>query len=69
MRLNRIPKGLYVPYGYTVGTKNSITGNSIAGESCCNPDLQLIAVDRQGNQKSYSVNAYRKFPVQPTSVF
>lgn len=67
MRLNSIPKGLYVPYGYTVGTKNSITGHY--SESCCNPDLQLIAVDRQGNQKSYSVNAYRKYPVQPTSVF
>jgi hypothetical protein len=30
-------------------------------ESCCNPDLELIAFDRQNNKKTHHLNAYRLY--------
>lgn len=62
LQLNTAPRGIFFPYGYISGTKDSVTG--YYSDSCCNPDLQITAVDRMNNRNSYSVNAYRKlFPI------
>lgn len=58
--LTTIPKGLYFPDGYTAGTKEEVTG--IYSDSCCNADLQIIAVDRMNNRYVKQINAYSKFP-------
>ncbi|XP_045481796.1 uncharacterized protein LOC123685947 [Harmonia axyridis] len=55
--LTTIPKGLYFPDTYTSGTREEVTG--IYSESCCNADLQIIAVDRMNNRYSRQINAYR----------
>ncbi|RZC40593.1 uncharacterized protein BDFB_000657, partial [Asbolus verrucosus] len=51
------PKGLYFPNGFTTGTTEEVTG--YFSESCCNPDLKLVAFDRQNNRKTRDLNAYR----------
>ncbi|XP_044765163.1 uncharacterized protein LOC123321563 isoform X2 [Coccinella septempunctata] len=55
--LTTIPKGLYFPEGYTAGTREEVTG--IYSESCCNADLQIIAIDRMNNRYARQINAYR----------
>ncbi|KAJ3640115.1 hypothetical protein Zmor_003431 [Zophobas morio] len=52
-----IPKGLYFPHGFTTGTTEEVTG--YFSESCCNPDLKLVAFDRQNNRRTRHLNAYR----------
>lgn len=56
LNLNSSPEGLYFSTQYTSGTKETVTG--YYSESCCNPDLYVVAVDRMNNRKSYSLNAY-----------
>ncbi|KAJ3623015.1 hypothetical protein MTP99_019275 [Tenebrio molitor] len=51
------PKGIYFPNGFTTGTTEEVSG--FYSESCCNPDLELIAFDRQNNRKTRHLNAYR----------
>ncbi|KAJ8945643.1 hypothetical protein NQ314_009178 [Rhamnusium bicolor] len=53
------PRGIYFPYGFTTGTKEEVVG--YYSDSCCNPDLQIIAVDRLNNRKVRNVNAYLAF--------
>ncbi|XP_015835407.1 uncharacterized protein LOC103314874 [Tribolium castaneum] len=50
------PKGIYFPNGFTSGTTEEVTG--FFSESCCNPDLELIAFDRQNNRRTRHINAY-----------
>ncbi|XP_050313265.1 uncharacterized protein LOC126748224 isoform X2 [Anthonomus grandis grandis] len=56
LQLNTEPKGITIPLGYTVGTTEAVTG--YYSESCCYPDLTIIAVDRRKNRISYNVNAF-----------
>ncbi|XP_066247182.1 uncharacterized protein [Euwallacea similis] len=57
LHLTTYPTGLYFPYAYISGTKDYISGHY--SDSCCNPNLQISAVDRLHNSNSYSVNAYK----------
>ncbi|XP_060515767.1 uncharacterized protein LOC132695500 [Cylas formicarius] len=56
LQLNTIPKGLYVPNSYTAGTTEAVKG--FYSDSCCNPNLKIIAIDRLNNRRIYTVNAY-----------
>ncbi|CAG9761096.1 unnamed protein product [Ceutorhynchus assimilis] len=56
LKLKTEPKGIFFPYGYTSGTRDSVTGFYSA--SCCNPDLIISAIDRMNNRISYNLNAY-----------
>lgn len=53
------PKGIYFPKGFTSGTKEEVTGTY--SESCCNADIQITAIDRIGNKRQISANAFRKY--------
>lgn len=50
------PKGLHFPNGFTTGTTEEIIG--YYSESCCRPDLELLAYDRQHNRVTKKINAY-----------
>ncbi|KAJ8951950.1 hypothetical protein NQ318_013620 [Aromia moschata] len=59
LQVSTVPTGIYFPNGYTTGTKEQVEG--YYSDSCCNPDLQMIAVDRLNNRAIRNVNAYLAF--------
>ncbi|KAK9889139.1 hypothetical protein WA026_004409 [Henosepilachna vigintioctopunctata] len=56
MLLTTVPKGIYFHDGYTAGTTEEVTG--YFSDTCCNPDLQIIAVDSRNNRIVKQANAY-----------
>lgn len=59
LQLTSNPKGLYFPNGYIAGTKEPVVG--LYGGSCCQPRIQLTAIDMQNNRRSYTADAYCKY--------
>ncbi|KAL3289616.1 hypothetical protein HHI36_023027 [Cryptolaemus montrouzieri] len=57
MILKTLPKGIYVANGYTAGTREEVIG--YYSDTCCNADLQIIAIDRANNRVIKHANAYR----------
>ncbi|KAJ8923528.1 hypothetical protein NQ315_010106 [Exocentrus adspersus] len=68
LQVTSYPQGLYFPTGFTTGTRGEVTG--YYSNSCCNPDLQIVATDRLNNRHVVNVNAYLAFwgPAQIAAV-
>lgn len=53
------PFGLHTLNGYISGTKESVTG--YYSSNCCQPYLEITAIDLNNNRISYKTDAYRKY--------
>uniref|UniRef100_A0A1Y1N825 Uncharacterized protein n=1 Tax=Photinus pyralis TaxID=7054 RepID=A0A1Y1N825_PHOPY len=58
LQLTSIPKGLYFPNDYRTGTKEPVV--AVYGASCCQPKIQITAVDLMNNRKTFTTDAYCK---------
>lgn len=56
LQVSTRPAGIYFPNGFTVGTKDEVTGSY--SDSCCNDNLQITAVDRSNNRRTRNINPY-----------
>ncbi|KAF5301939.1 hypothetical protein FQR65_LT19161 [Abscondita terminalis] len=56
LQLTSNPKNLYFPNNYVAGTKEAVVG--LYGGSCCQPKIQLTAIDLSNNKRTYTADAY-----------
>ncbi|KAJ8984489.1 hypothetical protein NQ317_006149, partial [Molorchus minor] len=59
LQVSTIPKGIYFSNDFITGTRDQVEG--YYSDSCCNPDLQITAVDRLNNRVTKNINAYLSF--------